>query len=112
MGGNGCVWSSDEIVIKSPNDKRLYRVIELENGLCALLVHDPEIYSDDSSKTLENNTDEDEVESFDEQDEDDEYEDEEEDDENETEKEVKGKGTSSQTKKVRLISSFILISRI
>lgn len=102
MGGNGCVWSSDEIVIKSPNDKRLYRVIELENGLCALLVHDPEIYSDDSSKTLENNTEEDEVESFDEQDEgdeDDEYEDEEEDDENETEKEVKGKGTSSQTKK-------------
>ncbi|XP_024039654.1 nardilysin-like isoform X2 [Citrus clementina] len=98
MGGNGCVWSSDEIVIKSPNDKRLYRVIELENRLCALLVHDPEIYADDSSKTLENSTEEDE-ETFDDQDEDDEYEDEEEDDENDTEKEVKGKGIFSQTKK-------------
>ncbi|KAH9716767.1 nardilysin-like [Citrus sinensis] len=98
MGGNGCVWSSDEIVIKSPNDKRLYRVIELENRLCALLVHDPEIYADDSSKTLENNTEEDE-ETFDDEYEDDEYEDEEEDDENDTEKEVKGKRTFSQTKK-------------
>lgn len=111
MGGNGCVWSSDEIVIKSPNDKRLYRVIELENRLCALLVHDPEIYADDSSKTLENSTEEDE-ETFDDQDEDDEYEDEEEDDENDTEKEVKGKGIFSQTKKVRLISYFILIFQI
>ncbi|KAB5530220.1 hypothetical protein DKX38_020301 [Salix brachista] len=41
-----CVSRSDDVVIKSPNDKRLYRVIELENGLCALLVHDPEIYPD------------------------------------------------------------------
>lgn len=37
-------FSSDDIVIKSPNDKRLYRLIELENGLTALLIHDPEIY--------------------------------------------------------------------
>ncbi|GBG78735.1 hypothetical protein CBR_g27959 [Chara braunii] len=30
-------------VIKSTGDKRLYRAITLENGLCALLIHDPEI---------------------------------------------------------------------
>nr|XP_027091260.1 nardilysin-like isoform X1 [Coffea arabica] len=42
----GCTFSSDHIVIKSPNDRRLYRYIQLSNGLCALLVHDPEIYSE------------------------------------------------------------------
>ncbi|PRQ34798.1 putative insulysin [Rosa chinensis] len=39
-----CTFSSDDIVIKSPNDKRLYRVIKLENGLTALLIHDPQVY--------------------------------------------------------------------
>ncbi|XP_027179433.1 nardilysin-like isoform X1 [Coffea eugenioides] len=42
----GCTFSSDHIVTKSPNDRRLYRYIQLSNGLCALLVHDPEIYSE------------------------------------------------------------------
>ena len=37
-------FSSDDVVIKSPNDKRLYRLIKLENGLTALLIHDPDIY--------------------------------------------------------------------
>ncbi|KAL3850535.1 hypothetical protein ACJIZ3_012417 [Penstemon smallii] len=41
--------SSDDVVVKSPNDKRLYRFIQLTNGLCALLVHDPEIYLDEPS---------------------------------------------------------------
>ncbi|XP_062211184.1 nardilysin-like [Phragmites australis] len=36
----------DELVIKSPNDQRSYRLLRLANGLCALLVHDPEIYAD------------------------------------------------------------------
>ncbi|XP_050368324.1 nardilysin-like [Argentina anserina] len=40
-------FSSDDVVIKSPNDKRLYRLIELENGLTALLIHDPDVYSQD-----------------------------------------------------------------
>lgn len=41
----GCsTFSSDDIVIKSPNDRRLYRFIRLDNGLSALLVHDPDIY--------------------------------------------------------------------
>lgn len=55
---SGCTFSSDDIVVKSPNDRRLYRYIELPNGLCALLVHDPEIYSgadviDDDSGRLQ-----------------------------------------------------------
>ncbi|XP_062215667.1 nardilysin-like isoform X2 [Phragmites australis] len=36
----------DELVIKSPNDQRSYRLLRLANGLRALLVHDPEIYAD------------------------------------------------------------------
>lgn len=36
----------DELVTKSPNDQRSYRLLRLANGLCALLVHDPEIYAD------------------------------------------------------------------
>ncbi|PRQ34785.1 putative insulysin [Rosa chinensis] len=47
-----CTFSSDDIVIKSPNDKKLYRLIKLENGLTALLIHDPEIYPQ-GSKSLE-----------------------------------------------------------
>ncbi|KAJ4719217.1 Insulin-degrading enzyme [Melia azedarach] len=105
MRGSPCIWSSDDVVIKSPNDRRLYRVLELENGLQALLVHDPEIYSGDV-KTLENNEDgeESEEESVDDEGEDEDEdgdEDEDEEDEEEEEgnrKEGKGKG-SSHTKK-------------
>ncbi|RVX23016.1 Nardilysin-like [Vitis vinifera] len=46
MAVGGVTFKSDDIVIKSPNDCRLYRYIQLENGLCALIVHDPEIYPD------------------------------------------------------------------
>ncbi|KAG9445281.1 hypothetical protein H6P81_016621 [Aristolochia fimbriata] len=35
--------SSDDIVVKAPTDRRLYRVVNLPSGLTALLVHDPEI---------------------------------------------------------------------
>uniref|UniRef100_A0A1D1XVB1 Insulin-degrading enzyme n=1 Tax=Anthurium amnicola TaxID=1678845 RepID=A0A1D1XVB1_9ARAE len=38
------VSKSDDVVIKSPTDRRLYRLLHLSNGLCALLVHDPEIF--------------------------------------------------------------------
>ncbi|MQL76025.1 hypothetical protein Taro_008407 [Colocasia esculenta] len=44
--GGAVVSKSDTAVIKSPNDRRLYRVLHLENGLCAVLVHDPEIFPD------------------------------------------------------------------
>lgn len=112
MRGSPCIWSSDDVVIKSPNDRRLYRVLELENGLQALLVHDPEIYSGDV-KTLENNEDgeESEEESVDDEGEDeDEDGDEDEDEEDEEEgegnrKEGKGKG-SSHTKKVCFLFDF------
>ncbi|KAK3218933.1 hypothetical protein Dsin_012903 [Dipteronia sinensis] len=105
MAENGRIRSSsDETVIKSPYDRKLYRIIELNNGLSALLVHDPEIYSDDAignSKALQNNTEDEEDED------DDEYEDEEdgdemdedEDEEEEEEEEKEKRGSSSQTKK-------------
>ncbi|KAM7259044.1 hypothetical protein ACFE04_014785 [Oxalis oulophora] len=37
MGVSRCTYRSDDVVVKSPNDKRLYRVIELDNSLCALI---------------------------------------------------------------------------
>ncbi|XP_040991889.1 nardilysin-like [Juglans microcarpa x Juglans regia] len=113
MGTFGhCTLRSDDIVIKSPNDRRLYRLIELENGLRALLVHDPEIYPDGPPITLEDkeeieecDEDGDESEGEDEDEDDDSEEEEEEEEEEEGEEEdheVKGqgkKGASSQTKK-------------
>lgn len=33
----------EELALKSPNDKKLYRLCTLNNGLQALLIHDPEI---------------------------------------------------------------------
>ena len=108
MGGSGLTFSSDDIVIKSPNDRRLYRVIQLENGLTALLVHDPQIYPDgppDNSQPQDMDCEEEEEEDDDsdgdEADEGD-YEEEEEEEEDEGESE-KGKGEgggASQTKKV------------
>ncbi|KAL5757085.1 hypothetical protein ACOSQ2_021831 [Xanthoceras sorbifolium] len=108
MAGNGSVRSSsDETVIKSPYDRKLYRIIELDNGLSALLVHDPEIYSNDAtdnSKTLDNTEDEEEDDDDDDMDEDeseDEDDDEEDDEDGEEDREEgKGKGdSSSQMKK-------------
>ncbi|GAB2274251.1 hypothetical protein Dimus_009016 [Dionaea muscipula] len=51
MAKGGVTLSSDEVVIKSPNDERLYRYLELHNGLTALIVHDPEIYPPDGAAT-------------------------------------------------------------
>lgn len=78
----------DELVIKSPNDQRSYRLLRLANGLCALLVHDPEIYADgyppqaskaheDVEMEMEEEEDEDDEESYED---DEEYSDEEGDD--------------------------------
>ncbi|GMG98165.1 hypothetical protein Nepgr_000005 [Nepenthes gracilis] len=49
MAQGGVRFSSDDIVIKSPNDKRLYRYLEIHNGLSALLVHDPQIHPPDGA---------------------------------------------------------------
>uniref|UniRef100_A0A0D9Z6Z8 Peptidase M16 N-terminal domain-containing protein n=1 Tax=Oryza glumipatula TaxID=40148 RepID=A0A0D9Z6Z8_9ORYZ len=46
MAAAAAAWRDDELVIKSPSDHRSYRLLRLPNGLCALLVHDPEIYPD------------------------------------------------------------------
>ncbi|CAL8998826.1 unnamed protein product, partial [Prunus brigantina] len=53
-------FSSDNIVITPPNDIRSYRLIELENGLTALLVHDPEIYPEGPPEQAEEELEEDE----------------------------------------------------
>lgn len=52
-----CLFLSDEIVVKSPNDKRSYRLIQLDNGLSALLVHDPDIYPDGPPSVIFENSD-------------------------------------------------------
>ncbi|RWW10419.1 hypothetical protein GW17_00026038, partial [Ensete ventricosum] len=119
----------DDVVIKPPTDRRSYRIVHLPNGLCAVLVHDPEIYPDGIDPTREGvespmeeagamEDDEDEDEDGDE--EDDEYEsegddeeledgDEEEGEEEEEEREEDGDGSqlvkknkkgASPTKKV------------
>lgn len=81
MAVGDVTFSSDDTVKKSPNDQRLYRYIELQNGLCALLVHDPEIYAPGPVKASGNSQgteDDDEEEESD-------YEDEEEDEEGDDE---------------------------
>ncbi|KAG2324039.1 hypothetical protein Bca52824_006767 [Brassica carinata] len=103
MSVTKAVSSLDNVVVKSPNDRRLYRVIELQNGLSALLIHDPDIYLDGSAADGQN-TDGDQMDEDDdngeEEDSDGSYEDD--DDEemegDEDEDEVKEKG-DHQTKK-------------
>lgn len=100
MTVTGTTFSSDDIVIKSPNDRRLYRYIQLPNGLCALLVHDPDIYADGPPKSVATNSDDDE----DEEDDDDDMDEDEGEDDDDDEKK-----NAAQTKKVYLIN-FLFIS--
>lgn len=123
MTVKGVIFSSDNVVKKSPNDKKLYRFLQLENGLCALVVHDPEIYppsenlitdgecteedeeeDDDDGDDLDEDYDDEEEEEDD--DEDDEDNDDDEDDGGS--KKSKGKKASSQTKKVSCFWDCIL----
>ncbi|KAH6828296.1 Insulinase family protein [Perilla frutescens var. hirtella] len=97
MAVGSCAISSDDVVVKSPTDRRLYRFIQLPNGLCALLVHDPEIYSGDEKTENTEDEDEDEDEDDDEEDEDDDDEDDEDDDEEDEDEEVnKSKGSAQK----------------
>jgi nardilysin len=107
--------SSDDVVLKSPNDSRLYRLIHLENGLQALLVHDPEIYPEGPPKTdamdeEEEEEDDDEEDEEDGMDEDDDEEDEDEEEASEDELEGRegGKGAANQSKKVVFLCCFLL----
>ncbi|CAN7036246.1 unnamed protein product [Brassica rapa subsp. trilocularis] len=93
----------DNVVVKSPNDRRLYRVIELVNGLSALLIHDPDIYpegyaADQMDEDDEDGEEEEEDSDGSYEDDEDDEEDEEGDEEDEDEDEVEGKG-DQQTKK-------------
>ncbi|KAL0922941.1 hypothetical protein M5K25_006972 [Dendrobium thyrsiflorum] len=80
------VLSLDNVVIKSPTDRRSYRILHLPNGLTAVLVHDPDIFPDVSlpgeyeadtrtraldsgDDNMEDDGDDDEVDSCDEEDE-------------------------------------------
>ncbi|KAK6246743.1 hypothetical protein QUC31_018308 [Theobroma cacao] len=107
MVAGGLKYSSDSVVIKPPNDRRLYRVIELHNGLVALLVHDPQIYPDGLSQDShllvksepEAEEDEDDEDEDGDEDDDEEDEDEDEEDEEEEEEEKQIEDKSSQTKK-------------
>lgn len=100
-----CILSSDDVVVRSPTDTRLYRYIHLTNGLCALLVHDPDIYSDEPSGGRKAGMSEGEDEDGEESEE--EYSSEEEEDEgeeaNDEVKQLKG----AVHKKVRFISSWM-----
>lgn len=121
MGMKGapvCLSVDDNVVLKSPNDRRLYRLIHLPNGLRALLVHDPEIYPEGPPKHVSN---EDEVEEEDdddeEEDEDEEEEEEDEDDDDDDEEEeegnemdgVKGGAAAAQSKKVGFLFVFFCV---
>lgn len=96
MGVGGCSYSSDDIVIKSPTDKRLYRYIRLNNGLCALLIHDPDIYQ---ARGAAGALEDDEEEELDDEEEEEEEDSEYDDDDDESEEDDKGKQAASQTKK-------------
>lgn len=105
MAVGGRTFTADDIVEKSPNDKRLYRYIQLPNGLCALLVHDPDIYPDglpEHSGNCENSEAEEDEGSEDEDDEeteDSEEGEEESDDADEEESEVRDKESKGASQK-------------
>ncbi|KAL8225096.1 hypothetical protein R6Q57_017653 [Mikania cordata] len=95
-----CAFSSDSIVVKSPNDRRLYRYIQLANGLCALLVHDPDIYADGPPESAKpDGISEEDGDEEDDDEEDDEESGEEEDDDDECEDGESAKSNVAQTKK-------------
>ncbi|XP_020237618.1 nardilysin-like [Cajanus cajan] len=95
----------DDVVLKSPNDRRLYRLLNLPNGLRALLVHDPEIYPEGPPKGADEVQEEEEEEDGDDDDEeegeyDDDDDEEDDDDDGEAEHEMDGvKGGAAQSKK-------------
>lgn len=113
MGSTRLAATFDNVVIKSPNDRRSYRILKLPNGLFALLVHDPEIYSDgypmaesetqearDEDEVMEEVSSGDEEEDDDEEDkEDDQGEDDEELDSGEDEEDKKRVGSEVNKKK-------------
>jgi len=106
----------DDVVLKSPNDRRLYRLLQLPNGLRALLVHDPEIYPEGPSKRApeedeveDGEEDEDDEEGEGEYDDDDDDDEEEEDDDDEVDGVKGGGGAAAQSKKVGFLFVFFCV---
>ncbi|KAL1370247.1 hypothetical protein HN51_000534 [Arachis hypogaea] len=100
-------FSSDDVVFKSPNDRRFYRLLHLSNGLQALIVHDPEIFpqgplqdEDEADDEEDEDEEEDDDDDEDEEDEEDDEEEEEEEEGEETGMDIDGnKDAAAQTKK-------------
>lgn len=115
MAGAGPVLSSsDEIVIKSPNDRRLYRLLHLRNNLSALLIHDPEIYSNDKHREGDEEEDEEDEDYEDDEDDEDDDEDDEEDEEDEEDEgdeqeDGNKRDSSSHTKKVSILFCYFFL---
>lgn len=105
MAVGGRTFTADDIVEKSPNDRRLYRYMQLPNGLCALLVHDPDIYPDGLPEHFGNCEAEEDEGSEDDDDEEiedtdfDEQGEQESDDTDEEEREVRDKGSKGASQK-------------
>nr|XP_016452342.1 PREDICTED: nardilysin-like isoform X2 [Nicotiana tabacum] len=102
--GGGRTLTADDLVEKSPHDKRLYRYMQLPNGLCALLVHDPDIYPDglpEHSENENNESEEDEgsEDEDEEETEDSDFDEEESDGADEEDSEVKDKGSKGASQK-------------
>ncbi|XP_009594332.1 nardilysin-like [Nicotiana tabacum] len=102
--GDGRTLTADDLVEKSPHDKRLYRYMQLPNGLCALLVHDPDIYPDglpEHSESENNESEEDEgsEDEDEEETEDSDFDEEETDGADEEDSEVKDKGSKGASQK-------------
>ena len=92
----------DELVIKSPNDQRSYRLLRLANGLSALLVHDPEIYAEEMQEEEgedDEESDEDDVGYSGEEGDDDDGEDEDEDEDEDVEWEEEDDGSEPNKRK-------------
>lgn len=106
----GC--TSDTVVIRSPIDRRLYRILHLTNGLTALLVHDPEIFPDghlDADRTNEQNDDDDDYEednSDNDEDDDDDEEEYDEDEEDGEEDEEDGEGQEGDLRRKKKLGHF------
>lgn len=106
MATSRITFSSDDLVVKSPNDRRLYRFLQLDNGLSALLVHDPEIYPDGCPNPSLDEDEEDESEDSEGDEEDGDEEDEEEGGEEE-----EGNGTDNEEKsavQTKKVSDFVI----
>ncbi|CAN6468935.1 unnamed protein product [Victoria cruziana] len=98
----------DDVVVKAPTDRRLYRILRLPNGLTAIIVHDPEIFpqsdaqsgkGEEEEEVMEEDEDDDDGEEEDEEGDEDDEEGDEEGDEEEDEEEDENEGLPHKKRK-------------